>query len=145
MFWTLRGSRLVLEKVRPWNDVKAIRTYRGHIGVDPWKLIERTHNKPLFSMVRMFRNTYKHRVRPFSFPGSTPVCPARCSNSFDGGHPGQPPVPCLWSGHLDLRCMPSPREGECDRSISSCQGLTRVSTAGSTQRSLSNNNKGAFV
>ena len=22
------------------------------------------------------------------------------SNSFDGGHPGQPPVPCLWSGSL---------------------------------------------
>ena len=30
--------------------------------------------------------------------------------------------------------MPSPREGECDRSISYCQGLSRVSTAGSTQR-----------
>ena len=27
--------------------------------------------------------------------------------------------------------MQSPREGECDRSIGSCQGLTRVSTAGS--------------
>ena len=30
------------------------------------------------------------------------------------------------------------REGEGDRSISSCQGLTRVSTAGLTQGSLSN-------
>ena len=60
------------------------------------------------------------------------------SNSFDiipGAHPGQPPVPCLWSGSLggDPRCMTLPREGECDRSISSCQGLTRVSTAGSTR------------
>ena len=59
-------------------------------------------------------------------------------NSFDvipGAHPGQPPVPCLWSGSLggDLRCMASPREGECDRFISSCRGLTRVSTAGNTQ------------
>ena len=55
-------------------------------------------------------------------------------NSFDGAHQGQPTVPCLWSGSPggDLSYMPSPREGECDRSISCCQGLTRVSTAGST-------------
>ena len=61
-------------------------------------------------------------------------------NSFDGAHPGQPPVPCSWSGSLggDLRCMLSPQEGECDRSISSWQGLTRVSTVGSTLGSLSN-------
>ena len=54
------------------------------------------------------------------------------SNRFLGTHPGQPPVPCWWSGSLggDLTCMPSPREGECDRSLSSCQGLTRLSTAG---------------
>ena len=76
------------------------------------------------------------RLASLGRPWSAPVR----SNSFDGAHPGQPPVPCLWSGSLgvDLRCMPSPREGECDLSISSCQGLTRVSIAGSTQGSLSN-------
>ena len=63
-------------------------------------------------------------------PGRPRFAPVR-SNSFDvipGTHPGQPPVLCLWSGSLgdDLRCMPSPREGDCDHSISSCQGLTRV-------------------
>ena len=48
------------------------------------------------------------------------------SNSFDvnpGAHPVQPPVPCVWG---DPRCMTSPREGECDPSISSCQGLIRA-------------------
>ena len=37
-------------------------------------------------------------------PGRPRSAPVR-SNSFDGAHPGQPPVPCLWSGSLggDLR------------------------------------------
>ena len=62
------------------------------------------------------------RLSSLSRPRSAPVHP----NSYDGAHLGQPQVPCLWSGSLggDLRCMPSPQEGECDRSISSCQGLT---------------------
>ena len=77
---------------------------------------------------------YIQWVRSISFPVSTPVCPVR-SNSFDvipGAHLGQPTVPCLWSGLLggDPMCMPLPREGECDRPISSCLWLTRVSTAG---------------
>ena len=68
------------------------------------------------------------RLASLGRPRSAPVR----SNSFEGAHLGQPPVPCLWSGSLggDLRCMPSPRESECDRSISSCPGLTRVRTAG---------------
>ena len=43
-----------------------------------------------------------------SFPAGstpvTPVCPVR-SNSFDviaGAHPGQPQVPCLWSGSFGV-------------------------------------------
>jgi hypothetical protein len=50
------------------------------------------------------------RLASLGRPRSAPVR----SNSFDGAHPGQPPVPCLWSGSLggDLRCMMSPREGE---------------------------------
>ena len=39
---------------------------------------------------------------------------------------------CLWSGSLggDLRCLPSPREGECGRSISFCQGPTEWALRG---------------
>ena len=60
-------------------------------------------------------------VHSFSFPGSPRSAPVR-SNSFDcfdGAHPGKPQVPCLWSGSLgdDLSYMPSPREGERDRSF----------------------------
>ena len=45
-------------------------------------------------------------MRSFSHSGSTRSAPVR-SNSFDGVHPGQPQVPCMWSGSLggDLRCM----------------------------------------
>ena len=74
--------------------------------------------------------------RSFSFPGSTPACPRYIRIALiPGAHPGRPPVLCLWSGSLrgDPRCMTS--QGECDRSISAWQGLTRMSTAGLTQGS----------
>ena len=82
-------------------------------------------------------------VRSFSFPEPTPICPRGVRialTSFQGLTRVSPLVPCLWSGPLggDLRFMTSPQEGQYDRSISSCQGITRVSTAGSTQGSLSN-------
>ena len=67
------------------------------------------------------------RLASLGRPRSAPVR----SNSFDvilGAHLGQPPVPCLWSGSLGgcryPRCMTIPREGGCDRSISSRQGST---------------------
>ena len=39
---TPQAGHLGLTRVSPCNDVKAIRTYRGHTGVDPGKLNERT-------------------------------------------------------------------------------------------------------
>ena len=70
---------------------------------------------------------------PWVDPGLSPVR----LNRFDvnpGAHPGQPPVPCLCSGSLG---------GVTTRAVSDCsfssrRGLTRVSTAGQNQGSLSN-------
>ena len=42
----------------------------------------------------------KHRLASLGWPRSAPVR----LNSFDGAHPGQPPVPCLWSGSLGVTC-----------------------------------------
>ena len=55
------------------------------------------------------------RLASLGRPWSAPV--HVCSYSFDRAQLGQPRVPFLWSGSLggDLRCMSSPREGECDR------------------------------
>ena len=39
---TTQAGHLGLYRVSPWNDVKAVRTYRGQTGVDPGKLIKRT-------------------------------------------------------------------------------------------------------
>ena len=69
--------------------------------------------------------------------GRPPSAPVR-SNSFDGAHPGQPPVPC-WSlrGVTRGACRHHERASVIIPLVSSCQGLTRVSTTGSTQGSLS--------
>ena len=40
-----QAGHLGLTQLSPWNDVKAIRTFRGQTGVDPGKLDERTHSK----------------------------------------------------------------------------------------------------
>ena len=63
------------------------------------------------------------RVRSFSFPRSTPVCPGTFEQLWRDSPRSVPSALLVgWVTWGDLRCMPSPREGECDRSISSCQG-----------------------
>ena len=70
-------------------------------------------------------NARDRHPKPACRPRFAPVR----SNSFDGAHPViSPQSPAYGMRHL--RSMPSPREGECDCSISSCQGLTQVSTHG---------------
>ena len=76
-------------------------------------------------------------------PRVDPGLPPVRSNSFDGipgAHSSQPPVPCLWNGHLRLppKVHEITWEGECVRSIISCQGLIWMSTAGSTQEAKAN-------
>ena len=68
-------------------------------------------------------------------PGQPRSVPGIRSNSFDvipGAHPGQPLVPVLWNGSLGAgpRCT---RRGVIVRL--SLQGLTRMSTTGSTKGS----------
>ena len=71
------------------------------------------------------------RLASLGRPGLPPVR----SNSFDvipGAHPGQPSVPCLWSGSLGgwPQVHDVTTRAVSDRSFSSCQGLTLVSTPG---------------
>ena len=100
-----------------------------------WVGVHYIEKKPSYIGASSILNCWCVRLASLCQPRSDPVR----SNSFDvipGAHPGEPQVPCFWNWSLggDLVCMPSPREVS-DRSICSCRGLTRVSTAGSTQGS----------
>ena len=89
----------------------------------PWHCLDAPLNAPVV-----------YWVYSFSFPESTPVCP-RCVRialtSFQGLTRVSPQCPACRVGHLGVTW------GACrhhERAISSCQGLTRVSSAGSTHR-----------
>ena len=79
-----------------------------------------------------------YRVRSIGFRGSAPVCPryvriALALTSLQGLTRVSPKCPACGVGHLVL--APGAwrqRERVSDRSSSSCQGLTRVITAGTT-------------
>ena len=71
---------------------------------------------------------------------SAPRYVRRALTSFQGLTWVSPKCPACGVGHFGAapRCMTPPREGKCDRSISSCQGLTQVSTTSQGQHREAN-------
>ena len=89
-------------------------------------------------------------MRSISFPRVDPHLPPVRSNSFYTSFQGltrvNPKCPTCGVGHLGLAWGAwRHHERVSERSISSCQGLTRMSTAGSTQGSLSNAHNEVFI